>query len=108
MFTIAKDSKSVRDFIDFLKMPLAHEIWMAQSGFLTLLNTANKEAYSKDALKKQVEILVNASTFRFDGSDLMTGKIGASVFWTGMIDRVGGKPAADVASDIQKSWNAIK
>ena len=74
-------------------MPLAHEIWMAQSGLLTPLKTANTEAYANDALKKQGEILVNASTFRFDGSDLMPGKIGAGAFWTGMIDLVGGKPA---------------
>jgi alpha-glucoside transport system substrate-binding protein len=38
----------------------------------------------------------------------MPGKIGAGAFWTGMIDLVGGKPAADVAADIQKSWDAIK
>ena len=28
---ITKDSKAARAFIDFLKMPLAHEIWMAQA-----------------------------------------------------------------------------
>ena len=54
------------------------------------------------------EILTTATTFRFDGSDLMPGKIGAGAFWTGMIDYVGGKPAADVAADIQKAWDAIK
>jgi alpha-glucoside transport system substrate-binding protein len=59
---------------------------MAQSGFLTPLKTANPEAYANDALKKQGEILLNATTFRFDGSDLMPGKIGAGAFWTGMVD----------------------
>ena len=34
--------------------------------------------------------------------------IGAGAFWTGMIDLVGGKPAEAVATDIQKSWDAIK
>ena len=57
LFSITKDSKAARAFIDFLKMPLAHEIWMAQSGFLTPLKTANKDAYANDALKKQGEIL---------------------------------------------------
>jgi dsRNA-specific ribonuclease len=100
--------EAAREFIKFLEMPIAHEIWMAQSGLLTPLKTANKEAYANEQLKKQGDILVNASTFRFDGSDLMPGKIGAGAFWTGMIDLVGGKPAADVAADIQKSWDAIK
>jgi alpha-glucoside transport system substrate-binding protein len=32
---ITKDSPAARAFIDFLKTPIAHEVWMAQSGFLT-------------------------------------------------------------------------
>ena len=108
LFAITKDSKSARAFIDFLKMPLAHELWMAQSGFLTPLKTVNKEAYANEVLKKEGDILVSATTFRFDGSDLMPGKIGAGAFWTGMVDFVGGKPAADVAAGIQKAWDEIK
>jgi alpha-glucoside transport system substrate-binding protein len=91
-----------------LKTPIAHEVWMAQSGFLTPLKTVNTEAYGNAALKKQGEILLNATTFRFDGSDLMPGAIGAGAFWTGMVDYAGGKPAADVGADIQKAWDAIK
>ena len=105
---ITKDSKAARAFIDFLKMPLAHEIWMAQGGFVTPFKSANTDAYASDALKKQGEILANATTFRFDGSDLMPGKIGAGAFWTGMVDLVGGKSPQDVATDIQKAWDAIK
>ncbi|MCO6048929.1 ABC transporter substrate-binding protein [Mesorhizobium sp. RP14(2022)] len=105
---ITKDSKAARAFIKFLEMPLAHEIWMAQSGLLTPLKTVKQEAYANDALRKQGEILTNATTFRFDGSDLMPGKIGAGAFWTGMIDLVGGKSPEAVATDIQKSWDAIK
>lgn len=105
---IAKDSKAARAYIEWLKMPLAHELWMAQKSFVTPFKAANVDAYGSAALKKQGEILANATTFRFDGSDLMPGKIGAGSFWTGMVDLVGGKPAADVAADIQKSWDAIK
>ena len=105
---ITKDSKAARAFIEFLKMPLAHEIWMSQGGFVTPFKSANTEAYGSAALKKQGEILAGASTFRFDGSDLMPGKIGAGAFWTGMVDLVGGKSPQDVATDIQKAWDAIK
>jgi alpha-glucoside transport system substrate-binding protein len=108
LFTITKDSKAARAFIEFLKMPLAHELWMAQSGFLTPLKSVNKEAYANETLKKEGEILTSATTFRFDGSDLMPGKIGAGAMWTGMVDFVGGKSAADVAAAIQKSWDEIK
>ncbi|MEO9338525.1 ABC transporter substrate-binding protein [Mesorhizobium sp. SB112] len=105
---ITKDSDAARAFIEFLKMPLAHELWMAQSGFVTPHKGVNAEAYANDALKKQGQILAEATTFRFDGSDLMPGKIGAGAFWKGMVDLVGGKPAKQVADEIQQSWDSIK
>ncbi|MGI3126025.1 ABC transporter substrate-binding protein [Nitratireductor sp. PBL-C9] len=108
VFAITKDSDVARAFIEFLKTPIAHEIWMAQAGFLTPHKGVNPEAYANDALRKQGEILTNATTFRFDGSDLMPGKIGAGAFWTGMIDYVGGQSAEEVAGEIQKEWDAIK
>jgi len=108
LVSITKDSKAARAFIDFLKLPLTHELWMAQSGFLTPLKTVNKDAYANDTAKKMGEILTSATTFRFDGSDLMPGKIGAGAFWTGMVDFVGGKSAADTGAAIQKSWDEIK
>ena len=105
---ITKDTPASRAFIQFLQTPIAHEVWMAQSSFLTPLKTVNQDAYANGPMKKQGEILLNATTFRFDGSDLMPGKIGAGAFWTGMIDYVGGKSSEDVAGGIQKAWDAIK
>lgn len=105
---ITKDSKAARAFIQFLQTPIAQEVWMAQSGFLTPYKSVNTAAYANDTLRKEGEILTTATTFRFDGSDLMPGKIGAGSFWTGMVDFVGGKSAQDVADGIQKSWDAIK
>jgi hypothetical protein len=64
---------------------------MAQTSFLTPYKSVNVDVYGNPPLKKQGEILLNATTFRFDGSDLMPGKIGAGAFWTGMVDFVGGK-----------------
>ena len=108
LFTITKDLKAARAFIDFLKLPLAHELWMADGGFLTPLKSANPAAYANDAARKQGDIMATASTFRFDGSDLMPGKIGAGAFWTGMVDFVGGKSSADTGAEIQKAWDGIK
>src|SRR5690606_30928960 len=101
LVTITKDSPAARLFIEWLKTPIAHEVWMAQTSFLTPYKKANPEAYSNEPSRKMGEILTNATTFRFDGSDLMPGKIGAGAFWTGMIDYVGGKSAEDVAKSIQ-------
>lgn len=105
---ITKDTPAARAFIEFLKTPIAHEVWMAQTSFLTPYKGVNVDVYGNPPLKKQGEILLNATTFRFDGSDLMPGKIGAGAFWTAMVDFVGGKSSADVAADVQKAWDAIK
>jgi alpha-glucoside transport system substrate-binding protein len=101
---IMKDSPAAQAFIEFLKTPIAHEVWMAQTGFVTPHKGVNKDLYGSDALKKQGEILANATTFRFDGSDLMPGAVGAGSFWTGMVDYTGGKSAQEVADAIQASW----
>ena len=101
---IMKDSEAARAFIEWLKTPIAHEVWMAQTGFVTPLKSVNTDLYGSEALKKQGEILANATTFRFDASDLMPGAVGAGSFWTGMVDYVGGKSAQEVADAIQASW----
>jgi alpha-glucoside transport system substrate-binding protein len=108
IFAITKDSPVAKAFIEFLKTPIAHEVWMAQSGFLTPYKSVNVEAYGNDALRKQGEILTSATTFRFDGSDLMPGKIGAGAFWTGMVNFVGGKDAKAVGTEIQQAWDGLK
>lgn len=105
---ITDPSDATNALFEFLKLPVAHEIQMAQTGFLTPHKGVNPEAYMNDALKGQGEILVNATTFRFDGSDLMPGGVGAGTFWTGMVDYTGGKDAQTVADEIQASWEALK
>ncbi|MCH2249723.1 MAG: alpha-glucoside ABC transporter substrate-binding protein, partial [Cognatishimia sp.] len=81
---------------------------MAQTGFLTPHKGVNLQAYLNDTLRKQGQILIDATTFRFDGSDLMPGGVGAGTFWTGMVDYTGGKDAQTVADEIQASWDALK
>lgn len=105
---VTKDSPGAQAFIEFLKTPIAHELWMAQSGFLTPHTGVNTELYANDVLKKQGEILLDATTFRFDGSDLMPTGVGAGSFWTGMVDYAGGTAAEDVAKSIQDSWDSLK
>jgi alpha-glucoside transport system substrate-binding protein len=108
LVTMTKDTPATRKFLEFLLTPLAHELWMAQGAFLTPLKTVNIDAYQTDVLKKQGEILLNADTFGFDGSDLMPGAIGAGAFWTGMVDYVNGASVDDVTANVQTAWDDIK
>ncbi len=108
LMSITRPSDATNALMEFFQLPIAHEVMMAQTGFLTPHKGVNPEIYMNDALKGQGEILVNATTFRFDGSDLMPGGVGAGTFWTGMVDYIGGKDAAAVAGEIQDSWDALK
>jgi len=108
VFGVTQNSKGAMAFMEFLKSPIAHEIWMAQTGFLTPHKGVNTDVYGDPTLKKMGDILLGADTFRFDGSDLMPGAIGAGVFWTGMVDYAGGKDATAVADSIQSTWDSIK
>ena len=105
---ITNDSPGAHALIEYLQTPVAHEIWMARKGFLTPHKGADTSAFSDPTLRKMNDILLGATTFRFDGSDLMPGGVGAGSFWTGMVDYAGGKDAGEVASEIQSSWDALK
>jgi alpha-glucoside transport system substrate-binding protein len=102
------DSEVSSAFYEFLELPVVHEIWMAQSGFLTPHSGVNTDLDANDTLRGMGDILLGATTFRFDGSDLMPGAVGAGSFWTGMVDYVGGAEAQEVADAIQASWEAIQ
>ncbi len=108
LFAITQESEVADGFIEWLETPIAHEIWMAQSGFLTPFKAANTAVFPSDSQRQMNDILTNATTFRFDGSDLMPGEIGAGAFWTGMVDYVTGASAEDVAAQIQSRWDTIK
>jgi alpha-glucoside transport system substrate-binding protein len=108
LFAITKDSPAAEAFVEFLETPIASEVAMASWNFFTPSKLVNTDVYPNDTLKGENAIIQNATTFRFDGSDQMPGKIGAGSFWTGMVDFVGGESAQQVADQIQKSWDAIK
>lgn len=108
VWAITSDSPGSQALVEFLKSPIAHELWMAQSGFLTPHKGVDTGIYADDTQRALGDVLLGATTFRFDGSDLMPGGVGAGAFWTGMVDYAGGKPAAEVAAEIQASWDSLK
>ena len=105
---MTKDSPATRAFFEFMTEASAHEAWMSQGTFLTAHKGADLSAYATPALRKQGEILSNATTFRFDASDLMPGAIGAGAFWTEMTAFANGQDAQTTGDNIQGAWDAIK
>ncbi|QCR18187.1 ABC transporter substrate-binding protein [Agrococcus sp. SGAir0287] len=75
-------------------------------GGVTSANTGLDPANAQSPLLQQaVEILQDPNTtFRFDGSDLMPGAVGAGSFWTGMVDWIGGTDSQTVLATVEASW----
>lgn len=108
LWAITNDSPGAHALIAYLQTREAHETWMKLGGFLTPHKGVDTSLFSDAATRKMNDILLGATTFRFDGSDLMPGGVGAGSFWTGMVDYAGGKSAREVAATIQSSWDALK
>lgn len=108
VWAITNDSPAAHELIAFLETPEANEIWMALGGFLTPHKGVDTSVFGDPTLAKMNDILLNATTFRFDGSDLMPGGVGAGAFWTGMVDYAGGQSAQETADAIQSAWDALK
>ncbi|MFV0301519.1 MAG: ABC transporter substrate-binding protein [Paracoccus sp. (in: a-proteobacteria)] len=107
LFGVLSDNPVAMAFIDFLQTPAAHEIWMSQSGFLTPHTGVNPDAYGSDTSRKMGQILLDATTFRFDGSDLMPAAIGAGAVWTARVAYVGGAAAEEVTTTVQDAWATL-
>ena len=71
--------------------------------------TANKNAdpnlLTNPVDKLSATILTDkAATFRFDGSDIMPGAVGAGTFWKGMTNWITGQSDKEVLDYIEQSW----
>ena len=78
------------------------------SGFLSPNLGADLSLY-QPLEQSMLEILANASVFRFDGSDLMPAAVGANSFWVEATSAVNGDKTIDEAMQaIEDSWLALE
>ena len=102
MFNETPESKAL---LEYLATPEPHEIWAKLGGFISPHQKVALDVYPDPVTKQQAEILANAETIRFDGSDMMPSSVGTGTFWSGIIDFVGGKSVEKVLAEIEKSWS---
>jgi alpha-glucoside transport system substrate-binding protein len=103
-FRDAEEVEAVRTY-------LSSDTWANNRVGLGGVISANKgldpEVASSELLKQSIEILQSEdTTFRFDGSDLMPGAVGADSFWKGIVAWVGGASTEDTLDAIEASWPA--
>ena len=94
-------------FIEYLMTPIAHEIWAGQpnSGFLTPLEGINTQLLIDYPLQSDLQqSLWNATSVRFDGSDLMPESISVGTFWSEILSFIDHGDAALMAERIDETW----
>ncbi|WP_166851296.1 ABC transporter substrate-binding protein [Isoptericola sp. BMS4] len=73
--------------------------WFSANNGLDINNLASE--FDQDA----AALLADESTvFRFDGSDLMPGDVGAGTFWTGIVNWLTGQSTQQVVDRIENTW----
>jgi alpha-glucoside transport system substrate-binding protein len=99
------DRPEVRALMEYFTLPASASGFLENGGALAAHLTATPDMYGQD-LERGIAVLVQeATSFRFDGSDLMPGEVGAGSFWKGMTDWVSGAADLDtVLAEIDESW----
>ena len=101
-FTDAEEVEVVRTY-------LSSDTWannrVSLGGVISANLGVDPENASSELLVQSIEILQNPeTTFRYDGSDLMPGAVGADSFWSGIVDWVTGSDTQSVVDAIESSW----
>ncbi|MGB3703466.1 MAG: ABC transporter substrate-binding protein [Anaerolineales bacterium] len=104
LLSMGVDNGATREVMKFLATPASVEAEVKAGLFVAPHNGVPTDWYPSESLKGFADILANAETFRFDGSDLMPGAVGAGSFWTGIVDYVNGKDLDSVLQGIDASW----
>ena len=105
IMTQFNDRPEVNALMEYFTVPESAGGWISDGGALAVHQTADPSAYGQDLERNLAELVAGATSFRFDGSDLMPGEVGAGTFWTGMTDYVSGAADLDtVLSEIDASW----
>ncbi|MEX2444926.1 MAG: ABC transporter substrate-binding protein [Alkalispirochaeta sp.] len=101
-----QDRPEVRAVMRFLSTGESTRGWLEAGGFVSPHADTPLDWYPTVADRGIAEILQNATTFRFDASDLMPGSVGAGSFWT-EFTKLANNENADVdqlLTNIDDSW----
>jgi len=104
VFSAFSDRPEVLAVIEYLATADAAKGWIESGGFISPNKSVPLDWYPNDVDRTQAEIMKNATTFRFDASDLMPAEVGTGTFWSGMVDYVSGEDLDAVLQDIEDSW----
>ena len=104
VFAAFNSEPATAAFMEYLASPEGAEEWIRAGGFISPNNAVPAEWYGNYVDQAQADILQNATTLRFDASDLMPAEVGTGTFWSGMVEWVSGEDMETVFQQIEDSW----
>ena len=105
IWSMFNDRPEVRAVMTWFTRGEHLKTWLASGGTISPHKDAQLEWYGNDIDRGVAKILADATSVRFDGSDLMPGEVGAGTFWKEMTAWVSGSEDLDTAlSNIDASW----
>ncbi|MCG8477714.1 MAG: ABC transporter substrate-binding protein [Spirochaetales bacterium] len=101
-----QDRPEVRAAMRYLSTGDSTRAWLESGGFVSPHNDTPLDWYPTVTDRGIAEILLQATTFRFDASDLMPGPVGAGTFWTEITSFVNDEDAdlTQLLNNIDASW----
>jgi len=105
LMAMFNDRPEVRAVMEYFTKGASVETWVKSGGAIVPHYDSSLDWYSNDVDRGVAEIILNADSVRFDGSDLMPGEVGSGSFWKGMTDYVSGTIDLDTAmQEIDAAW----
>jgi alpha-glucoside transport system substrate-binding protein len=105
IYAMFNDRPEVRAVMQYFSTGESLKGWIEAGGAISPHNDSDLGWYADPVTRGVAEILLNATAFRFDASDLMPGAVGSGTFWKYMTDYVSGSIDEDTAlQQIDASW----
>lgn len=105
IYAMFNDRPETRAVLDFFSRGESVKAWLQAGGTLAPHNDVDPEWYTNEIERKIATLISEATSVRFDGSDLQPGAVGSGSFWKGMTDWVSGTADLDtVLAEIDAAW----
>ena len=105
LIAMFNDRPEVRALMEYFTTPQSVTGWLEGGGAIAAQQTATQALYGSDLDWNISQLVAEATSFRFDGSDLMPGEVGAGSFWEHISSYVAGSEDLDTAMQaIDATW----
>jgi alpha-glucoside transport system substrate-binding protein len=105
IYAMFNDRPEVRMVMQYFATGASVEGWVKAGGAISPHLDSDLSWYTNDVDRGVAQIIQEATSVRFDGSDLMPGPVGAGSFWKEMTAYVSGAKTLDQAlAAIDASW----